>query len=153
VLVKDGEVFPIDYANACPDVAVTSLHYYFPWAMRALVKWTVFCLVTGRRPGIDLATRGYFDVGDREDLSYEQKLAEYRARADRYFDVEHYRDFCDAHLSTVDEQVHDWIASPGLRPATRRHRPSDLPRPEQERFLAHFRGLLSLWAGDQAATS
>jgi len=26
--------------------------------MRALVKWTVFCLVTGRRPGIDLATRG-----------------------------------------------------------------------------------------------
>ena len=29
-LVKGAEVYPIDYANACPDVAVTSLHYYFP---------------------------------------------------------------------------------------------------------------------------
>ena len=50
-LVKGGEVYPIDYANACPDVALTSLHYYFPWAMKALVKWCVFALVTGRRPG------------------------------------------------------------------------------------------------------
>ena len=48
-LVKGGEVYPIDYANACPDVALTSLHYYFPWAIKALVKWCVFALVTGRQ--------------------------------------------------------------------------------------------------------
>ena len=33
-LVRGGEVYPIDYANACPDVSLISLHYYFPWAIR-----------------------------------------------------------------------------------------------------------------------
>ena len=48
-IVKDGEVHPIDYANASPDVALTSLHYYFPWAIKALVKWSVFCAVSVAR--------------------------------------------------------------------------------------------------------
>jgi hypothetical protein len=153
VLVKDGEVYPIDYANACPDVAVTSLHYYFPWAMRALVKWTVFCLVTGRRPGIDLNTREYFDLGDRADLSYEQKLAAYRGLADAYFDVDGYREFCDTYLSTVDEQVHDWIAGPGFEQLLLDTVRVTYPPHEQEQFLAHFRGLLTLWVDDQPASS
>src|SRR2546430_9490130 len=59
-LVRGSEVHPIDYANASPDVAITSLHYYFPWAMRTLVKWCVFCAVTGRRMRVDQDTRTYF---------------------------------------------------------------------------------------------
>ena len=47
-LIRDGEVFPIDYANACPDVSLISLHYYFPWAIKALLRWSVFCCATGR---------------------------------------------------------------------------------------------------------
>ena len=35
-LVRGDDVYPIDYANASPDVALTSLHYYFPWAMKTL---------------------------------------------------------------------------------------------------------------------
>ncbi len=54
MLVAGNEVYPIDYANACPDVAVTSLHYYFPWAIKALVRWSVYCTVTGRRANLDL---------------------------------------------------------------------------------------------------
>ena len=48
MLVAGDDVYPIDYANACPDVAVTSLHYYFPWAIKALVRWSAYCLATGR---------------------------------------------------------------------------------------------------------
>src|SRR5687767_9654961 len=48
-IVKDGVAAPIDYANASPDVALTSLHYYFPWAMRALVRWSAFCCATARQ--------------------------------------------------------------------------------------------------------
>ncbi|MGB3764902.1 MAG: hypothetical protein WA966_16955, partial [Ornithinimicrobium sp.] len=54
MLVAGNEVHPIDYANACPDVALTSLHYYFPWAITALVRWSTYALVTGRRGQIDL---------------------------------------------------------------------------------------------------
>src|SRR5213076_1662697 len=78
-LVRGTEAHPIDYANASPDVALTSLHSYFPWAISALLKWTIFCTVTGRESRvIDMDTRRYFAVGDREDLSYTEKLAEYR---------------------------------------------------------------------------
>ena len=64
MLVEGDEVYPIDYANACPDVAVTSLHYYFPWAIAALVRWSVFCLATGRPAQVDLDTSRYFAIAD-----------------------------------------------------------------------------------------
>src|SRR5204862_7842336 len=81
-IVKDGIAYPIDYANASPDVALTSLHYYFPWAMTALVKWCAFCAATRREMHINQNSRAYFDWGDREDLSYDEKLAKYRELAD-----------------------------------------------------------------------
>ena len=89
-LVKDGEVYPIDYANACPDVALTSLHYYFPWAMKALVKWCVFALVTGGRPGWTWRPIGSSPSPMSPALSYEEKLAGYRALADEYFETARY---------------------------------------------------------------
>ena len=65
MLVRGDEVYPIDYANACPDVALTSLHYYFPWAMTALLRWSVFCVVTGRALRLDMDTARYFEIADR----------------------------------------------------------------------------------------
>ena len=65
VIVKDGRAHPIDYANASPDIALVSLHYYFPWAIESLVAWCVFCAVTGRSMRLNQRTREYFAVGDR----------------------------------------------------------------------------------------
>ena len=98
-LVAGTEVHPIDYANACPDVALTSLHYYFPWAMAALVRWSVFTLVTGRKYYLHLESAKYFEVADREDLSYSDKLAAYRRLADEYFETDRYLDFCASRLA------------------------------------------------------
>jgi hypothetical protein len=152
-LLRDGVVYPIDYANATPDLAVTSLHYYFPWAIRTLVKWSVFCCVTGRRPRIDLDTGRYFAVADEPGISYRDKLREYRRIADEQLEVERYRDFCAAHLAHIDEATVEWVESDefdDLLVATVR---STYPRQEQEQFLAHFRGLCALWAHDQHATA
>ena len=98
-LVRGDQVHPIDYANASPDVALTSLHYYFPRAIKTLLAWCTFCLVTHRRPRLDLDTRRYFEIADREDLDYGEKLAAYRRLADEHFEVDRYQDFCASRLA------------------------------------------------------
>ncbi len=150
VLVKGGEVYPIDYANACPDVAVTSLHYYFPWAMQAMVKWVVFCLVTGRQQRIDLDTQAYFDIGDRDDLDYAEKLAGYRRLADAYFSADAYREFCESRLPDFGRRLLDWVRGPSFDELLVDTVRSTYPAHEQDRFIAHFRGLVALWTQDQA---
>ncbi len=152
-LVRGTEAYPIDYANASPDVALTSLHYYFPWAMSALLKWCVFCTVTARRPRLDLDTRRYFEIGDREDLTYAEKLAAYRAIADEYFEVDRYQDFCASRLAHVDEMVLDWITSPDFDRLLIETVVSTYPHHEQEQFAGHFRGLVGQWVRERGATA
>jgi hypothetical protein len=147
-IVKDGVAFPIDYANASPDVAITSLHYYFPWAMRALVRWCAFCAVTARRMRTDLETQAYFEFGDRSDLGYEEKLSEYRRLADEYFDSARYEEFVTDALSRLDEMVVDYFSGDfdDVLVATVRE---TFPAHEQEQFIEHYRGLVSAWIQDQ----
>lgn len=151
MLVTGDEVYPIDYANACPDVAVTSLHYYFPWAISALVRWSVYCVVTGRRSNVDLETSRYFAIADDPALAYEEKLAAYLALADEYFETEQYWSWCDEHLPHLDEQVHDWVTSDEFDRLLRDTVAATYPPHEQEEFLAHFRGLIGLWVSDRSA--
>jgi D-ala D-ala ligase C-terminus len=150
-LIKDGEVYPIDYANACPDVAITSLHYYFPWAMKALVKWSIFCTATGRRGRLDLDTRRYFDIADRTDVTYAEKLVCYRDLADDYFEVERYADFCASRLSHLDEVVLEWVEGPDFDQLLVETVQATFPAHEHDQFVAHYRGLLGAWAGDERA--
>jgi hypothetical protein len=150
-LVAGGEVYPIDYANACPDVALTSLHYYFPWAIRALVKWCVFALVTGRRARLDLETDRFFEVGDDPDMTYQDKLDAYRRLADGYFEADRYLNFCEVSLPHVDEIVLDWVAGPDFDRLLVDTVRSTYPAHEHDTFIAHLRGLLGLWARDETA--
>jgi hypothetical protein len=151
MLVKGREVYPIDYANACPDVSITSLHYYFPWAMRALVKWTVFCLATGRRAGTDLNTSAFFAISDRDELGYDQKIAAYLKLADEYFATEQYYDFCARELADIDQRVLDWATSPAFDKLITDTVQATYPAHEQEWFIGHFRGLTGLWLQDESA--
>jgi hypothetical protein len=147
-IVKDGVAFPIDYANASPDVALTSLHYYFPWAITALVRWCAFCVVTRREMRINQNSYDYFAWGDREDLPYEAKLAAYRELADEYFQVDAYREFCDANLAHLDEAAHEWFTSQDFDDLLVQTVVETFPPHEHEHFVAHYRGLLASWAHD-----
>src|SRR5207249_524400 len=143
-IVKDGVMYPIDYANASPDVALTSLHYYFPWAISALVRWSAFCLATGRRSRVvDQDSRRYFEIGDRADLTDREKLAEYRRLSDTYFQVEEYEDFCASSLPHLDELLLEYVESPELDDLLVRTVVATFPEHEHEHFVAHYRGILA----------
>jgi len=148
-IVKGTEAHPIDYANASPDVALTSLHYYFPWAIETLVRWTLFCAATGRRMKVALDLEPYFEIGDRDDLTYEEKLAEYRRLADEYFRAEEYEEFCSETLGGLHELMVEYVAGDDFDRLLVDTVRTTFPQHEHEHFVAHYRGLLAAWVRDQ----
>ena len=151
MLVAGDEVYPIDYANACPDVAVTSLHYYFPWAIAALVRWSVYCLATGRRRSpADLQTQRYFAIADDPALDYRAKLAAYSDLAEEYLDTERYQQWCAEHLPHLDEQVLEWVSSTAFDRVLKETVVATYPPHEHHHFLDYFHGLVDQWIVDEA---
>jgi hypothetical protein len=147
-LIRDGEVFPIDYANACPDVSLISLHYYFPWAISALLRWSLYCCATGRQMRVALDADPWFAIGD-SDASYEDRLEQYLALTDAYFERERYAEFCARHLAHVDEAMQGYIDSPAFDALLVDTVTRAFPQHEHEHFVAHYRGLLGAWLHDQ----
>jgi hypothetical protein len=149
MLVQGDTVIPIDYANACPDVAVTSLHYYFPWAMKSLIKWTAFCAATGRRAKLHVDSEPWFAIADDQDLDYQAKLVRYQELADEHFDKERYLDFCATALPDIDDLVLEWVSSADFDRMLLETITQTYPEHERERFIGHFRGLVGMWVSDQ----
>jgi hypothetical protein len=148
-IIKGDEVYPIDYANACPDISLTSLHYYFPWAICALAKWSIFCAATGRPMRVDQDIARYNAIGDDESVSYREKLDAYRRLSDEYFERERYEAFCAEHLAHVDQVMVEYVESDDFDRLIVDTITSTFPAHEQERFVAHYRGLLGAWAKEQ----
>ena len=150
MLVAGDEVYPIDYANACPDVAVTSLHYYFPWAITALVRWSVFCLVTGRtragRPARRAATSRSPTTRVWTTPPRSRRTSPWPTSTSRPSATTTGAPRTCGHL---EEAVHDWVTSAAFDRLLRETVQATYPPHEQDQFLAHFRGLLDLWVADQ----
>jgi hypothetical protein len=144
-IVKDGVAYPIDYANATPDVAITSLHVHFPWAMTALLKWSVFCAATRRAMALSLDHRTFFKIADRNDLSYEQKLEQYFTLTQEYFETERFEEFCDRHLSHIDDVAQEYFASREFDELLVKTVAETFPPHEREHFNVHYRQLMGRW--------
>jgi hypothetical protein len=97
---------------------------------------------------IDVDTRPWFEIADRDDLSYELKLAGYRRLADQHFQADEYAEFCAGPLRHLDEAAHDWFTSDEFDDVLVDTVRATFPAFEQEEFVAHYRGLLAAWASD-----
>jgi hypothetical protein len=148
-LVTGERVRPIDFANACPDIAITSLHYYFPWAISNLVSWSVYCAVTRRPAQIDTTSAEWFAVADNPDLEFADKLLAYEKLAAQYFESERYEEFCADSLADLPDIVYSWISSPEFDALLLETVQATYPAHEHDRFIAHFRGLIGMWVADQ----
>jgi hypothetical protein len=143
-ILKDGTLWSIDFANACPDIALTSLHYYFPWAIKALLAWSVFCISTGRRMRISMDLYRYFRIAD-QDLPYEDKLAAYEALADKHFETDRFIEFKAKYLGDLDEAMWELVQSPEFDEILVQTVQTTFPAHEHDQFIAHYRGIMEHW--------
>ena len=149
VIVKDGRTWPIDFANATPDMALISLHYYFPWAVCALAKWCLYCVVTGRAMRLDTEIARWYAVADDQALSWDEKLDRYRALADQGYEADRFAEFCDRHLASAEECMAAYVDSQAFDDLLVATVQRAFPPHEHEQMVAHYRGLLAAWAADQ----
>jgi hypothetical protein len=148
-LRRDGVFYPIDFANACPDSQVTSLHYHFPWLVKAKVRWALFCAATDRPMRKNLDWQPYYDVLAK-DLPYRERLAAYAAIARRRLEVERFEEFCAEHLEHFDSLAWEFFATDVAHDALRQKVEALFPPHEHDRFTEHFWGLIQFWRRTEA---
>jgi len=143
-LLKNHAWHPIDFANACPDSQVTSLHYHFPWLVKANLRWALFCAATQRKMRKNLDWEPYFDVAAR-DLSQAEKLTEYARIARARLAAAEFEDFCGKHLAHFDEVADAFFGTAEAKAAVRRKVEALFPAHEWDSFTELFFWRIQDW--------
>ena len=151
-LRREGVWHPIDFANACPDSQVTSLHYHFPWLVKANLKWSIFCAATQRPMRQNLDWAPFYEAA-RPELPYRERLRATGAVAERHFDAARFEEFCARHLPHLDEVAWEFFGTDAAREAVRVKVEALYPAHEVERFTELFWSRIQRWRDEESAAS
>ena len=143
-LRRDGVFYPIDFANPCPDFQVTSLHYHWPDLIKDMLRWSIFNAVTQRKMHKNLDWEPFFAVAQK-DLPFRERLAGYAKIARDRMDNDRFVDFCDQHLSHLDEVAWNFFGTEECKDLVRQKVTALFPAHEIEKFTEHFWGLVQFW--------
>jgi len=132
-----GHWIPIDFANPCPDSQVTSLHYHFPWLIRANLRWSIFCAATRRPMRLTLDWQSFFDATEPE-MSTEERIRACGAIAAERFETDRFAEFCDRHLGHLDDVADAFFAGETARDAVRQKVRALFPSHEIDEFTELF---------------
>lgn len=150
-LMRGGNVWhPIDFANACPDSQVTSLHYHFPWLVKAFVRWSVFCAATERKMRMNLEWEPFYRIA-AGDMSYREKVRAYATIAEQRFESDRFEEFCATHLAHLDEVAWEFFGSEDAKSAIRAKVELLYPAHEIDQFTELFWERIQKWRGDEEA--
>lgn len=147
-LRRDGIWHPIDFANACPDSQVTSLHYHFPWLIKANLRWSIFCASTDRPMRKNMDWAPFYKIADK-DITPREKLSEYAKIAHKRFETEKFRTFCRKQLGHLDELAYDFFGSSVMRDAIHQKVASLFPPHEVDEFTELFWDRVQLWRAQE----
>ena len=148
-LRKDGVFHPIDFANACPDFQVTSLHFHFPELVKRMLRWSIFAAATDRPMNPNLDWEPFFKVA-AQDLPYRERLAGYAAIARERMEHDRFKEFCHTHLGHLDEVVLEFFGTQRAKDLVRAKVTALYPAHEIDEFTEHFWGLIQFWRKTEA---
>lgn len=147
-LHDEGTWYPIDFANACPDSQVTSLHRHFPWLILANIRWSVFCAATKRPMRHTLDWDPYFAIA-REQMPLRERMRAYARLARERFDSERFEEFCATHLAHLDAVAYEFFGSDMARDAVHQKVSAIYPPHEVEDFTELFWGRIQNWREEE----
>lgn len=147
---KDGRWYLIDFANACPDSQVTSLHYHFPWLVIANVKWSLYVAATKKRFRKTLDWEPFYEVlGQSGKL--EERLSGYARIGNDRMETSAFQEFCATELAHVDEVAWEFFGSDVARQAIKLKVEALYPPHEVDSFTDLFWQRIQTWREDHAA--
>jgi hypothetical protein len=147
-LRKDGVWYPIDFANPCPDSQVTSLHYHFPWLVKAYLKWSLYCATTKRPMRKAFDWEPFYAIA-REDLPYAEKLKKYGALSRKFLEADQFAEFEQKHFKRLDEVAWEFFGTEQCKSAVRQKVAALYPAHEVEKFTELFFARIQQWRKDQ----
>jgi hypothetical protein len=147
-LRKEETWYPIDFANPCPDSQVTSLHYHFPWLVKANIRWSIYCAVTKRKFRRNLDWTPFYEIAAKPDLPYRERLRAYAKIAEERFETARFEEFCKKHLSHLDDVAAEFFATPVARDAVKKKVAALFPAHEVEKFTELFWQRIQKWRAE-----
>lgn len=143
-LRRGGTWYPIDFANPCPDSQVTSLHFHFPWLVKAYLRYSIYTAATKKKMRKTLDWEPFYEVAAL-DLPFSEKLDRYAKIADERLETAQFEEFCAKHLSHLDGEAYEFFATPEAKQAVRLKTAALFPAHEVEKFTELFWGRIQAW--------
>jgi hypothetical protein len=150
-LRKDGIWHLIDFANPVPDSQVTSLHYHFPWVVKAKIRWSLFVAATRKPMRHTMDWKAFFEIAD-SDRSYREKLSAYADIARERMESERFEEFCAKHLGQLDEVAHEFFDTGMARDAVRQKVAALFPENEVDEFTELFWEGIQRWRREEGGS-
>ncbi|MCS6858487.1 MAG: hypothetical protein NZM37_12295 [Sandaracinaceae bacterium] len=151
-LRKDGVWYPIDFANPCPDSQVTSLHYHFPWLVKAYIRWSTYVAATKKKMRKNLNWEPFYEIAKTE-APFEEKLNRYAQIAEEIFESERFEEWNAKHLPHLDEVAWEFFGSEEAKDAVRQKVAALYPPHEVEPFTELFFSRIQAWRRDNPPRS